>query len=720
MACLDSVIFIPYIALLAAAGPAAEPLTVHREQRFSIEVPDVVLTDVPVRFIRITARKQDGSIDRDYNGRPLILGIRLSRPQDVDRDLRIRSARVREDAELPPFRNGVLELETDLSKRRKVYIVDREIVVDPKSRHPSRLAITQTLRWFSIVPPLLAIVLVVWLRNVIVGLFAGVYCGAVILAHGNFFQGFIRTLDTYVLGEFAPVERGLATYDHLMILFFTIFLGAMVGVMRQSGGTKSLVNRLARFTRKREHGQLMTWALGLVIFFDDYANTLLVGSTMKPLTDRLRISREKLAFLVDSTAAPVAGLAIVSTWVGVEIGYIADTYRDLGLGDANVFDVFLATIPYRFYPIHLLVFVGLIAYIGHDYGPMLRAEARAFNREQQTHPDTIGDIIDGQHAEVIGRRSLIRNALIPLITLLMTVAVGLWWTGSDNLQAANLEAVLQGNSVQEESFLNIIGMANSTRVLFLSSFVAAIVAVASAALTRSLTIPESMDAWARGATSMLYPLFILILAWSVATICDPEHLNTASFLVELSDGKVSAVWMPTLAFLVAGTVAFATGSSWSTMGLLMPLFISVTHYLLVDANDAGPTHHLMLGTIGGILAGSIFGDHCSPISDTTVLSSAASGCDHLAHVNTQLPYAASVAGVALLLGYVPAGFGYSPIVLLPLGLIVLFVLVQFLGRPCEQLAVQMDDPDDHAADPSTDGENPSRAEDDSLTSADNS
>ena len=611
----------------------------------------------------------------------------------------------------------MLELRTDLSKRFKVYLVGAEIVVDPESRQPSRLSITRTLRWFSIVPPLLAIILVVWLRNVIVGLFAGVYCGAVILSHGNFFQGFIRTLDTYILGEFAPVERGLATHDHLMILFFTIFLGAMVGVMRQSGGTASLVNGLARFTKKREHGQLMTWALGLVIFFDDYANTLLVGSTMKPVTDRLRISREKLAFLVDSTAAPVAGLAIVSTWVGVEITLIGDTYRDLGLGDANVFDVFLATIPYRFYPIHLLVFVCLIAYIGHDFGPMLRAEARALSQEQQTHPDSFGD----REEEVVGRRSLARNAFIPLTTLLITVAVGLWWTGFDSLQAANREAVLQGNPEQKENFFNIIGSANSSRVLFLSSFVAAIVAVASAAMTRSLTIAESMDAWARGAASMLYPLFILVLAWSVATICDPEHLNTASFLVELSDGKVSVVWMPTLSFLVAGAVAFATGSSWSTMGLLMPLFISVTHYLLVDDNDAGALHPMMLGTIGGILAGSIFGDHCSPISDTTVLSSAASGCDHLAHVKTQLPYAASVAGVALLLGYIPAGFGYSPIVLLPLGLIVLFVLVQFLGRPCEQLVLQPDDLDDNSADiPSDDEENPTpaEAEDDSPAGSD--
>ena len=193
---------------------------------------------------------------------------------------------------------------------------------------------------------------------------------------------------------------------------------------------------------------------------------------------------------------------------------------------------------------------------------------------------------------------------------------------------------------------------------------------------------------------MFYPLLILVLAWSVATICNPQHLNTAGFLVEIFDGKISVAWMPAIAFLMSAIVAFATGSSWSTMGLLMPLLISVTYYLLIDQNDADPAHHLMLGTIGAILSGSIFGDHCSPISDTTILSSAATRCNHLSHVATQLPYAMSVAGVALFLGYLPAGFGYSPIILMPMGLLVLYLLVQFLGRTPEKLASQLAAADD--------------------------
>jgi Na+/H+ antiporter NhaC len=688
MACLYNAMLIPYLAILAAGGSAAAPDAIQRPPAFKVEVPGIVLTDVPVSFVRITKLNPDGTVDRSFNRQVFIRGIRLSVPKDVDNTNRILTADVREDAELPAFRGGVLELKTNLSKRRKVFIVGSVIVVDPESRQPTSQPILRTQRWFSIVPPLLAILLAVWLRNVIVALFVGVYSGAAILAHGDFFHALVRTLDTYILGEFAPVDAtGAVEWQHLMIIFFTMFLGAMVGVMWQSGGTTALVGSMGRFTKTREHGQLMTWALGLVVFFDDYANTLLVGSTMRPVTDRLKISREKLAFLVDSTAAPVAGLALVSTWVGIELQYIGDTYADLGM-KANVFDVFLATIPYRFYPLHLLAFVCLIAYIGHDYGPMLRAEARALSGCKAMGPDA--DEPADSDSEVIGRRSVARNAYIPLAVLMSAIVVGLWWTGSAQLEFDNAMAVAEGTAVKENTFWNIIGSASSERVLFLSAFIASIVAVASAAISRSMTVSESIDSWVRGAKGMFYPLLILVLAWAVATICDPQHLNTAGFLVEIFDGKISVTWMPAIAFLLSAVVAFATGSSWSTMGLLMPLFISVTYYLLIDENDADPLHHLMLGTIGAILSGSIFGDHCSPISDTTVLSSAASRCNHLAHVGTQLPYAMTVAGVALLLGYLPVGFGYSPIILMPLGLLVLFLLVQFLGRTPEKMASQME------------------------------
>lgn len=685
----------PVLLTIASALASADIELPAERPRFRIEVPDFVLSNVPVQKVVITALNRDGTVDTKFQGRPLIEGIRLDVPVSQDEsDLRGivdgegGGLRVREDAELPPFKNGSLELTTDHTAGRKVYITDHAIVVAAGTRQATTQEVVVTLRWFSLVPPLLAIVLAVWMRNVIIALFIGVWSGAVIYMHGDLAGAFVRTLDTYLIDEL--VEADDPGHPHMMIAMFTIFLGAMVGVISRSGGSRALVESMVRFTSSRERGQLMTMLLGFAVFFDDYANSLLLGSTMRPVTDRLRISREKLAFLVDSTAAPVAGLALVSTWVGVEIGYISDTYAKLGMS-SEVYGTFLATIPYRFYALHLLVFVGLIAYMGRDYGPMLTAEVRAATTGQLKRG--MLESTDDATGDGSAHQALLRNALVPLCVLLLSIVVGLWWTGATELELQNAVLRLQEQPELPKTLYGILANAHSNQVLLLASFLASAAAVASAVVSRSLTLEQSMAGWLEGARVMLLAVVILVLAWSIATLCDAEHLNTAGFLVELTQGILSVKWMPTVAFLLAAVVSFATGSSWSTMGLLMPLTISLTYYLLLDLNEAEPNHHLMLGAIGGVLAGSIFGDHCSPISDTTVLSSAACDCDHLDHVTTQIPYAISVGGVALVFGYIPVGFGYSPIILLPFGLIVLFLLVQFLGRPVEAVGTSSEKPE---------------------------
>jgi Na+/H+ antiporter NhaC len=645
------------LPLFAATTLAAD------EPRFHVETPPVVLTDVPVSFVRITVHREGNHFPR-FEDRPTIEGIRLT----VDG----------RDAALPAFTGGVLELKTDLEARRKVYVAADRVVIAPNTSQETAVDVPRIGRWWSIVPPIFAVLLAVWLRNVLVALFAGVWSGAAILAHGNPLAGFFRALDDYVIGQLAGDET------HLMIVLFTLFLGAMIGVMARSGGTLALVARLAHFTRTRERGQLLTWFLGLVVFFDDYANTLLLGSTMRPVTDRLRISREKLAFLVDSTAAPVAGLAVVSTWVGVEIGYIADTFERLGLKTDDVYLTFLATVPYRFYPLYLLAFVWLVAYSGRDFGPMLRAEARAAGG-QLWRPGAVVPAAESETsaADGSGQPLLLRHALVPVGALLLFILVGFWWSGSAGLSAANAELRAAGRTALSASVWSILKHADSNRVLLFSSFAASVAAIVSVRLSRTLSLAECTEAWLEGAKSMFLAVVILVLAWGIAAVCDADHLNTAGFLVELTRGNLAVEWMPSLAFVLAAAVSFATGSSWSTMGLLMPLFISITYYLLIDASAADPNHPLMLGTIGAVLAGAIFGDHCSPISDTTVLSSAASGCDHLDHVTTQMPYALAVAGVSLVLGYVVIGFGFSPLIILPLGLVALYMLVMFWGRPVE-------------------------------------
>lgn len=656
-------------SLLGQTAPIAEVPLKQEPARYQIEAPNVAVIDIPVSQVTIRALNLDGSLDTNFSEHPQkVVGLELW-VHEVD-------------TALPPFKNGVLELKTDLAENRKVYITSDVIRVDPDQRRSGTVEVYRISKWLSLLPPLIAVILAIWFRNIILALLVSIWVGAVILAHGNLFLGFVHTLDTFVIHEI--VEPGSTSYSHMMIIMFTMFLGAMVGVMSAGGGTAALVNRLSRYASKREHSQVMTWFLGLIIFFDDYANSLLVGSSMRPFTDRMKVSREKLAFLVDSTAAPVSGIAIISTWVGVEIGYIADTYASLGM-TGDYYTTFLYSLPYRFYPLQLLAFVWLVAYIGNDFGPMLKAETRAIAYGQLVRPGRFNVTEVEGHAESgeLARRQLLRNALVPLVVLLGLAMIGLWWTGTIEINRLNLEREQLGQAELKVNFQNVLEHSSPNRVLLITSFLASIAAVVSCSLSKSLPLSECVEAWANGAKSMFLAILILVLAWAVATVCDQEHLNTAGVLVELLSEKLSPNWMPTITFLLAAVVSFATGSSWSTMGLLMPLSISLTYSLLVPLNEADPNHHLMLGTIGGVLAGAIFGDHCSPISDTTVLSSAASGSDHLDHVLTQIPYALTVAGVSVLFGYLPVGFGFQPYILLPVGLVVLFLILFFYGRSAE-------------------------------------
>lgn len=590
---------------------------------------------------------------------------------------------------LPNFQDGVLSLQTDFAAQRRVYIVNDTISVH-KLKHPEQTTVGHVVKmpgFLSLFPALMAIGIAIWLRNVIVALFAGVWIGSILLARGNFFIGFIRCLDKYLLEQLTqPNDPG---HSHLLIVLFTMFLGAMIGVMSSSGGTNAIVVAMARFTRTRQQGQLMTWLLGMVVFFDDYANSLLLGTTMQPVTDRLKISREKLSFLVDSTAAPIAGLALVSTWVGFEIGQIQDTYETLGLSSDGVYQAFLYSIPYRFYALHLVAFVGLIALIGNDFGPMLHAEARtlAFHKPLSSEPSV------EEEAEVTpdrADRKTMLCAIIPVVALIVSLVVGIWWTGNEALSLKNAEAAAQKQPQLEVTLWRVVSMADSNRMLFFSSFAASLVAVMTAVALKTMTIRTSVDAWLNGAKSMFLAIVILVMAWAIAELCDSNHLNTAGYLIEHTQHSLAVQWVPSVVFLLAAVIAMSTGSSFTTMGLLMPLAITITHTKLVALDQAGPEHHLMLASIGAVLAGAIFGDHCSPISDTTVLSSAATGCDHLDHVTTQIPYATTVAVVSLLFGYIPIGFGYYFLpALLPMGAIVLFLIVQFYGQSAEDEAEAM-------------------------------
>ena len=526
--------------------------------------------------------------------------------------------------------------------------------------------------WLAIVPALLAIAAALLFRQVIVALFLGVWVGAWIVSGDvltGWFTGLFSTIVAYIL-------PALADSDHAAILIFSMMIGGTVGLIQKNGGTAAIVDVVTKWARSAGRGQFATAVLGVTVFFDDYANTLIVGGTMRPITDRLRISREKLAYLVDSTAAPVACLAFVTTWIGYEVGLIGDAVAKLPGYDEAAYSIFLGSIPYSFYPLLALFFVFTITLTKRDFGPMLAAERRARQTGQLFRPGSTAEAAQAE-SELLeppadAPKRLI-NALLPIGVLVAGVLIGLWITGRAAVAEEGMEMTLQ----------NIVGSANSYTAMMWASLASVVVAVLLSVTQRILTLEEAMDAWYAGMRSMLLAVIILILAWSLSNVNDA--LGTATWLTERLSDTLSPGIVPALVFLLAAATAFATGSSWGTMGILMPLVIPLAWGVLAadGLHTSGDYTHIIYSTVSAVLAGAVWGDHCSPISDTTILSSLASQCDHIDHVRTQLPYALTVGVVGLLLGTIPTGYNVPWWVMLPICAAVLFAIIRFVGQPVE-------------------------------------
>lgn len=510
--------------------------------------------------------------------------------------------------------------------------------------------------WTSILPPLVAIVLALLFRHVLIALLLGVWVGAFLISGMSFVTSFARLLDTHIVDAIA--DRG-----HVSILLFSLLLGGMLGLMTQSGGAKGLASWVSTDATSRRRGQLTTWFLGLLVFFDDYANSLLVGSSMRPVTDRLRISREKLAFLVDATAAPVASLALISSWIGVEVGYIADQFTHLGI-ERDAYLTFVETIPFRFYPILMLLFVAWVALRGRDFGPMLRAERRALHEGLVSRPGAqpASDFHEEEVPEDVPGRPM--NALIPVVVVVLVAALGIYVDGRTKVIAAGLEPSLRA----------IVGEASSSAAILWATGAGCLAALVLAVSSGALSFGKSIEAWMSGMRSMLFAVVILVLAWSLGGVC--RDLDTASFLIGAVGDWIAPAWIPATVFVMAALVSFATGTSWGTMAILFPLVVPLAHQI-APGNET-----ILLGTVSSILAGSVWGDHCSPISDTTVLSSMATSCDHMDHVRTQLPYALLIGGVGLVCAELPVAAGwYGPWVGLLVGAVVMIAAFELLGRP---------------------------------------
>ncbi len=551
--------------------------------------------------------------------------------------------------------------------------------------------------WTSILPPLLAILLALFLREVYSSLFAGIFLGAAISAcygHGfiGIFIALFRSIDTYILGA-------LNDSGHLSVILFSMMIGGVVALISRNGGMQGVVDRISRGAVTAKSGQMSTWALGIAIFFDDYANTLVVGNTMRPVTDRLRISREKLAYLVDSTAAPIAAVAFITTWIGAELGYIQgalDTIANKHEGSIqeSVYSIFMNSLAYSFYPLLTLLFIPMLILKGRDFGPMLKAERLARLREgkEEGKPTPEGTEEKAYRMES-GLTPNAWFAILPILIIVLGTFGGLIITGYHQVRSLLAE---QGAELSDgvwramphlegtpNSFFGklgtLIGNSDAYNALLWSSLAALIMTLLMSVLSGRMKLERSIEALLDGFRTMLGTIVVLILAWSLALVT--EQLHTAEMLTSLM-GKGIAPWaLPALAFILAALVAFSTGSSWGTMAILYPLMLPAAWQIGMELLETPDTiMPIFYNVTSCVLAGSVLGDHCSPISDTTILSSLASSCDHIEHVRTQMPYALTVGSVALLLGTIPSAFGVPFWITFPAGALVLYGIVHFFGR----------------------------------------
>ena len=513
--------------------------------------------------------------------------------------------------------------------------------------------------WFSILPPLTAILVALLIRSVLPALVLGLWLGAWALnglTVSGFFAGFLDGFDIYL-------TNAVADRDHVSIMLFTFMIAGMVGIISRNGGMRGIVELIIRGANTPKRGQVSVWTLGLLIFFDDYSNTLVVGNTSRSVTDRLKISREKLAYIVDSTAAPVATVALVTTWIGYQVGLIGDAMTRIPDLDLSPYGVFLNSILYSFYPFLAIFFVILVITTGRDFGPMLKAERRA-RETGQVVPDSSSTLGADDEAALAMKEGLpprAMNAIVPVVAMTLAIMGGLYVTG-------------EGETVSD-----IVGSANSYQALMWASIISVLVAVVMTLSQRLLSLDEVVDAWVSGARFTFLAMIILVLSWAMAEIS--SELHTADFLIASLGDRLPMGVLPTMVFVLAAFTAFSTGSSWGAMGILLPLVLPLSWAVLGARDSADPEHlYILYASVSCVLAGAVWGDHCSPISDTTVMSSLSAGCDHIEHVRTQMPYALLVGVASIVLGTLPVSFGMPWWLGFLLGAGLLVLTLRWLGQ----------------------------------------
>lgn len=523
----------------------------------------------------------------------------------------------------------------------------------------------------TLLPPIIAISLAFITKETILSLFVGVFIGEFMLCVNDL--NIVSSAVNAFLAIGNEVISCMANPWNAGIILQCLLIGGVIQLITKMGGAKALADSLAKHANTPRKAQLSTWLLGLCVFFDDYANSLIVGPIMRPVMDKLKVSRQKLAFIVDATAAPVAGIAIISTWIGLEISLIASGFKSIGM-DVSGFGIFLQTIPYRFYNILILIFIVMSATTLYEFGPMKKAEQKARARKDSEPIKALEAPGFDEIQPVEGAKITVWNAIIPIGTLVIGSLISFYWSGYTTILSGENQALITLMKTAPLSFNGIfeaLSASNASVALFQAALLASIVAILMAVLERIMTIEQAISEWVSGMKSIAITGVILLLAWSLGGVIG--NVGTADYLAIILKGTIPYWILPSFIFVLGALISFATGTAYGTMSILMPLTIPL-------AWSISPDMGFVVTTTSGVLTGAILGDHCSPISDTTILSSMGTSCNHIDHVQTQIYYAIFVAIIAILFGYIPSGFGIAWYICIPVAIIVMYIGLKVIGK----------------------------------------
>ncbi len=493
--------------------------------------------------------------------------------------------------------------------------------------------------WYSLLPPVIAIALALITKEVYSSLFIGILAGGILYSDFSFEGTLIHSLKGGIVGS-------LTSAYNLGILVFLVILGIIVSLMNKAGGSAAFGRWTKKHIKTRVGAQLATMVLGCLIFIDDYFNCLTVGSVMRPVTDEHKVSRAKLAYIIDATAAPICIIAPVSSWAAAVSSYVSE-----GSG----FSLFIKAIPFNFYAILTIVMMVCLSVMKFDYGPMSKHEKNAVEN---------GDLFSGKNPfgdtdEEGNDRGRVIDLVLPVIVLIVTCVIGM---------------IYSGGFFEGAGFVEAFSNSDASLGLMLGSAVALVIIIIYYLCRRLMTFKDAMDSVPEGFKAMVPAILILTLAWSLKAMTD--SLGAGEFVKGLVDSSAAGfqMFLPTIVFIIGCALAFATGTSWGTFGILIPIVLQV--FPLGEP--------ISIVCVSACMAGAVCGDHCSPISDTTIMASAGAKCDHVNHVSTQLPYAITCAAVSAV-AYIIAGFVPKAYVALPIA-VFMMILVLFVIRMIKKYA----------------------------------